>query len=75
MWVRSLCGFDPLQKGIAAHSSILPGESHGPRSLVGYSPWGDKESAQQSAHTHTHTHTHTSPTVSYEAPQGAGPMP
>ena len=23
---------------------FLPGESHGPRSLVGYSPWGRKES-------------------------------
>ena len=23
---------------------LLPGESHGPRSLVGYSPWGRKES-------------------------------
>ena len=23
---------------------FLPGESHGWRSLVGYSPWGDKES-------------------------------
>ena len=23
---------------------FLPGESHGPRSLVGYSPWGPKES-------------------------------
>ena len=26
------------------HSSDLPGESHGQRSLVGYSPWGHKES-------------------------------
>ena len=23
---------------------FMPGESHGPRSLVGYSPWGRKES-------------------------------
>ena len=23
---------------------VLPGESHGQRSLVGYSPWGRKES-------------------------------
>ena len=23
---------------------LLPGKSHGPRSLVGYSPWGRKES-------------------------------
>ena len=29
---------------MATHSSILPEESHGQRSLVGYSPWGHKES-------------------------------
>ena len=29
---------------LAAHSSILPGEDHGQRSLMGYSPWGCKES-------------------------------
>ena len=27
-----------------AHSRILPGEFHGQKSLVGYSPWGHKES-------------------------------
>ena len=27
---------------MAAHSSILPGESHGQRSLAGYSPQGHK---------------------------------
>ena len=40
--VRSLDQEDPLEEGMAAHSSILPGESHGQRSLVGYSPWGRK---------------------------------
>ena len=38
---------------------FLPGESHGQRSLVGYSPWGHKESdmtEQVSTHTHTHPH-------------------
>ena len=29
---------------MATHSSILPGESHGQRSLVGYSPQGRKKS-------------------------------
>ena len=38
-WVRSLGWEDPLEKGKAAHSSILPGEFHGL-----YSPWGRKES-------------------------------
>ena len=35
---------DPLEKGMAAHSSILAWRIHGQRSLVGYSPWGRKES-------------------------------
>ena len=34
---------DPLQKGMAPHSS-MPGEVHGQRSLVGYSPWDHKDS-------------------------------
>ena len=29
---------------MATDSSITPGESHGQRSLAGYSPWGCKES-------------------------------
>ena len=34
---------DPLEEGMAAHSVFLPGESHGHRSLVGYSPFGHKK--------------------------------
>ena len=34
--VRSLGQEDPLEKGMATHSSILAGESHGQRSLAGY---------------------------------------
>ena len=30
---------DPLEKEIATHPSILPGEFHGQRSLADYSPW------------------------------------
>ena len=41
--VRSLGREDPLEKEMATHSSTL-GESPGPRSLVGYSPWGRRES-------------------------------
>ena len=29
-------GEDPLEEGMAG---FLPGKAHGPRSLVGYSPW------------------------------------
>ena len=43
-WVLSLGQEDPLEKGMATHSSILPGESHGQRKLMDYSPWGCKES-------------------------------
>ena len=35
---------DPLEKKMATHSVPLLGKSHGWRSLVGYSPWGCKES-------------------------------
>ena len=35
---------DPLEKGMATHSSILTWEIHGQRSLVGYSSWDGKES-------------------------------
>ena len=38
-WVQSLGWEDPLEKGRATHSNILPGEFHGL-----YSPWGCKES-------------------------------
>ena len=41
MQVRSMGGEDPLEEEMATHSPVfLPGESHGQRSLVGYSPWG-----------------------------------
>ena len=33
-----------MEKEIATHSSILAWKIPGPRSLVGYSPWGHKES-------------------------------
>ena len=43
-WVHSLGWEDPLEKKMAPTPVFLPGESHGRRSLVGYSPWGCKES-------------------------------
>ena len=52
-WVRSLGGRDPLEKGMATLSSILPGEFHGQRSLEGYSPWGLKELDKTEQLTHT----------------------
>ena len=41
--VQSLGGEDPLEKGMATHSSILPGQFLRQRSLAGYSPRGRKE--------------------------------
>ena len=42
--VQSLGWEDPLEKEMATHAVLLPGKSHGLRSLVGYSSWGRKES-------------------------------
>ena len=42
-WIWSLGWEDPLEKEMATCSSILPGKSHGQRSLAGYSPWVHKE--------------------------------
>ena len=43
-WVPSLGWEDPLKEGMATHSSILAGKSHGQRCLAGYSLRGCKES-------------------------------
>ena len=43
-WVQSLGQEGPLEEGRGTHSSILAGESHGQRSLVGCSPHGCRES-------------------------------
>jgi len=41
--VQSLGQEDVLEKGMVPTPVFLSGESHGQRSLVGYSPWGHKE--------------------------------
>ena len=43
-WVQSRGQEDPLEKEMATSPVFLPGESHGQRSLVGYSRQGRKES-------------------------------
>ena len=43
-WIGSLDWDDTLEKGMAAYSSIQPGEFHGQKCLADYSPWGCKES-------------------------------
>ena len=42
-WVQSLDQEDPWRRAGQSTPVFLPGESHGQRSLVGYSPWGHKE--------------------------------
>ena len=44
MRVGSLGQEDPLEKERQPTLVFLPGKFHGQRSLVGYSPWGHKES-------------------------------
>ena len=43
IWVRSLGWEESLEKKWQPTPAVLPGKSHGQRSLVGYSPWGSKE--------------------------------
>ena len=54
MWAPSLGQEVPLKKEMTTCSKLLPGEFHGQRRLVGYSPWGRKE-------LDTTENTHTSP--------------
>ena len=68
--VRSLGWEDPLEEEWQSTPGLLPGKSHGQRSLVGYGPWGLKESdTTERLHSlslslsiyiykDTHTHTH-----------------
>ena len=49
-WVRKI----PWRRKWLPTSVFLPGESHGQRSLAGYSPWGRKEldTAEHTAYTY-----------------------
>ena len=42
-WIQSLSQEDTLGREWLTTPIFLPGEFHGQRSLVGYSPWGHKE--------------------------------
>ena len=54
MWIQSLGWEDPWRREWQPIPIFLPGESHGERSLVGYSPWGHKESDKAEVTQHTH---------------------
>ena len=49
-WVRKI----PWRRAWQPIAALLPGESHGQRSLVGYSPRGHRESDTTEATWHTH---------------------
>ena len=55
MRVWSLGREDPLEEGMATHSSVLAGKSHGQRSLMGYDPWGHTQSDLTEAVTEQNT--------------------
>ena len=44
MWVKSLSWEDPLESEMATQSNILAWKILWTEELVGYSPWGHKES-------------------------------
>ena len=64
-WVPPLGWEDPLEKETQPTPVLLPGESHGHRSLAGYSPWGHKQSDTTERLTHTH---HTLDALNREEP-------
>ena len=45
-----------LEEEMATHPVLLPGESLGQRSLVGYSSWGCRVGQDWATDTHMHTH-------------------
>ena len=55
MWVRPLGWEDPLEEGMATHSSILAKESHGQRSLAGYHEGAKSQTQLKLLSTYTET--------------------
>ena len=53
-WVQSLGQEDPLEKEMAPHSSILPGEPQGQRSLAGLLFMGSRRVGQDWVTKHKH---------------------
>ena len=53
-WVQSLGQEDPMEEGMATHSSILPSRIPWTEDLAGYSPWGRKESDTTEVTEHAH---------------------
>ena len=68
--VRSLGRGDPLEEGLATTPVFLPGESHGERSLVGYSAWSPKESYTTEGLTHSITGVESERSMEQGDPRG-----
>ena len=49
--IRSLGQEDLLEEEMATYFILLPGDSHGQKNLVNYSPWGHKELGTSEART------------------------
>ena len=60
MQVWSLGREDPLEEGMASHSSVHAWKIPRIEELAGYCPQDRKESVMTEVTEHTHTHTHTS---------------
>ena len=58
-WVRKI----PWRRKWQPTPVFLLGESHGQRSLVGYSPWGHKESDTTEQLNHTHWYKYRYPLI------------
>ena len=54
-WVQSPGREDPWRRAWQPTLAFLPGESHGQRSLAGYSPWGRQDSDTTEVTECTHT--------------------
>ena len=54
--VQSLDWQDPWRREWQSTPIFLPGQSHGQRNLVGYSPWGRTESDKAEATERAHAH-------------------
>ena len=57
-WVQTLGQEDLWRREWQPTPVLLPGKSHGQRSLVGYRPWGHKESDTTEGPTHTQLLSH-----------------
>ena len=53
-WVQFLGQEDPLRREWPPAPVFLPGEFHGQRSLVGYSPWDHKDMTEDKQKDHSH---------------------